>query len=88
MTIIPFRRAAQAAIDTPADLAQAQVRYAAHRAANEAARKALVDAAPIRDLQDLLPILDERVRKARAAYDLALRELAGVLLELEERKHG
>jgi len=86
MTIIPFRRAAQAAIDTPADLGQAQVRYAAHRAANEAARKALIRVAPIRDLQDLVPVLSERYGRAKAESDKAFRELADALAELEARR--
>lgn len=63
-------------------------REAGLRAANEAARKALIEAAPIRDLRDLVPVLSERVRVTKAEYDRATNELAAVLNQLEGRSRG
>lgn len=64
------------------------VRSKALMAANEAARKALIEVAPIRDLDDLVPVLSERVRLTKDEYDKAVRELADVLTELEGRSRG
>lgn len=69
--MIRFRTAQ--ALHTPTDL----------HAANLAQRRMLLASAPPKDLVDLVPILDERVRATKDAYDKACAELADVLLQME-----
>lgn len=57
----------------PTDLREANLRQR---------RMLLMQAAP-RDLDDLIPILDEQVRAAKASYDRAMEELADALLQKE-----
>jgi hypothetical protein len=66
------------------DRANEIAREASLRAANEAQRKALLDTAPMRDLQDLVPVLSERVRLTKVEYDKAVQELADVLDTIEQ----
>lgn len=74
--VVQFRRESRERSDEIA-------RQSALRAANEAQRKALLDTAPMRDLQDLVPVLSERVRITKAEYDKAVQELADVLSTIE-----
>lgn len=66
------RRSAQATF-TPTDLREANLQQR---------RNLLAQAAP-KDIEELIPILDQRVREAKAAYDKAMEELADALLTRE-----
>jgi hypothetical protein len=79
--VIEFRRDAR---DRSVEIA----RQNALRAANDAARKAQLEAAPMRDLDDLIPVLSKRYQVAKAASDKALQELTDALAEREGRSHG
>lgn len=56
------------------------------KSANLAQRRQLLQMAPVRDLEDLIPILAERCRVTREAAREAEEELAEALLMSEARK--
>jgi len=79
--VLEFRRESR---DRSTEIA----RQAALKAANEAHRRSLLDSAPIRDLDALVPVLTEQCRQRHALWRQAEQELADVLAELAERRRG
>lgn len=58
------------------------------RAANDAQRRQLLLAAPISDIEDLIPVLADRVKTTGEAFRLAQEELAEALLVNEAKKES
>lgn len=56
------------------------------RVANDAQRRQLLLQAPVRDIEDLIPVLVEKVKATGEAFRLAQEELAEALLVSEAKR--
>lgn len=59
-----------------------------HRRANREQRRQLLQDAPIRDIEDLIPVLAEKAKISREAARRAEEELAEALLVSEAKKEA